>query len=133
MRFKAACIVSQIQDDIALLGFADDEFDTTQYVTLQRELSRLPQEEIELGFDKLHIEVNSQGHGDYDEVAGALLLKNQLVLRLSPETAEEIGVDDVIAIDFEVSVERVQEISDMLVLLMGSEVVAIDDDIRPAT
>jgi len=133
MRFKAACIVSQIEDGIALLGFADDEFDTTQYVTLQRELSRLPQEEIELGFDKLHIEVNSQGHGDYGDVAGALLLKNQLVLRLSPETAEKIGVDDVITIDFEVSMDRVKEIRGMLVMLVGSEVVEIDDDIRPAT
>jgi hypothetical protein len=111
-----------------MLGFADEEFNTTQYVMLQKGL-RPNQQDREHGFDQLHIEVNSQIHSGYGGVVEAQLQENWLILKIDPQAAANMSVDDTIEIAFHVSMERLKEISNQLRLLLGSQRVrtAFDD------
>lgn len=126
MRFTATCVTCQTQDDVAMLGFADDEFNTTQYVMLQRGLMPPSPQDREAGFDRPHIEVNSQTHSGYGGVVKAQLQENRLVLKLDPQAAADMSVDDTIEIAFRVPMERLKEIGDQLRVLLGDDIVQVD-------
>jgi|SRR5579885_3611987 hypothetical protein len=120
MMLTANCVTCQTQDDVAMLGFADDEFNTTQYVMLQKGL-KPSQQDREQGFDQPHIEVNSQIHSGYCGVVEAQLQENRLVLKLDPQAAADMSVDDTIEIAFHVPTERLKEMGDQLRLLLGPQ------------
>jgi hypothetical protein len=126
MRFSANCVTCQTRDGVALLGFADDEFNTTQYVLLQRELGPQRPEDREAGFDKPHIEVNSQTHSGYGGVMDARLHETSLVLRLDPQAAARMFVDDTIEIAIRVPSEKLDEIGEQLRLLLGNDIVRVE-------
>jgi hypothetical protein len=120
MKLTANCVICQTQDDVAMLAFADDEFNTTQYVMLQKAL-KPSQLDRECGFDQHHIEVTSQNHSAYGAVVGAQLQDNRLLLRLDPHAAGDMSVDDAIEIAFHVPKERLNEIGEQLRFLLGAE------------
>lgn len=120
MKLTANCVTCQTQDDVAMLGFADDEFNTTQYVLLQRGL-KPSQQDRDCGFDTAHIEVNSQLHSGYGGVVEARLQENRLLLTLDPQAAADMSVDEAIEITFQVPKGRLKEIGDQLRLLLGPE------------
>jgi hypothetical protein len=120
MKLTAHYVTCQTQDDVAMLGFADDEFNTTQYVMLQKGL-KPNQQDRECRFDQTYIEVNSQIHSGYGGVVEALLQENRLVLKLDPQAAADMSVDDTIEIAFQVQKGRLEEIAEQLRLLLGAE------------
>ncbi|GIW82863.1 MAG: hypothetical protein KatS3mg105_4670 [Gemmatales bacterium] len=128
MRFTATCVTCQTQDDVAMLGFADDEFNTSQYVLLQKDLEP-SQEDLELGHDRPYIEIDDQRYSRYGGVVKAQLKENQLVLKLDPQAAADMSVDDTIEISFRVPMERLKEISSQLRLLLGNDIVQVDASI----
>jgi hypothetical protein len=99
MKLTANCVTCQTQDDVAMLGLADDEFDPTQYILLQKGLHPSPQDR-ECGFDQTYIEVNSQIHSSYGGVIEAQLQDNRLVIKLDPQAATDMSVDETIEITF---------------------------------
>ena len=118
MELIANCVTCQTQDEVAMLGFADDEFNTTQYVMLQRGL-KPSQQDREHGFDQLHIEVNSQIHSCYGGVVEARLHEKQLVLKLDLQAAADMSVDDTIEIALHVPAQTLKDIDEQLRLLLG--------------
>ena len=128
MRFTATCVTYQTQDDVAMLGFADDEFKTTRYVLLQKDLEP-SQRDLELAHDTLYIEIDDQRHSRYGGVVKAQLQESRLVLKLDPQAAADMSVDDTIEISFRVPMERLKEISNQLRLLLGNDIVQVDASI----
>jgi len=128
MKFTANCVTCQTQDNVAMLGFADDEFNTTQYVMLEKDLQP-SQQDLQLGHDKPHIEIDDQRHSGYGGVVKAQLQESQLALKLDPQAAADMAVDDTIEIAFHVQKERLKEIGNQLRLLLGNDIVQADANI----
>lgn len=118
MRFTASCITWQNDNGVALLGFADDEFDTTQYLLLQRTLEP-DQQDRDLGLDRLHIELNDQARSDYGTVEDARLRRQGVTFRLDRTTAATVSNGESIEIAFDVTAARLQEIAEQLRRLIG--------------
>ena len=59
MQFTASFITWQQENGAALLGFADSEFDTTNFLLLQRTLDP-NQQDVALVQDGLHIQLNDR-------------------------------------------------------------------------
>lgn len=121
MAFTATFVTCVTQDNVIILGFADKEFQTSQYVMLQKEISPPSAQDRLMGLDKPHIEIDSQAHSGYGGVVRAVLRKNGLVLELDPQAARKMSVDETIEIVFDVSTERLTMIADQLRLLFGNE------------
>ncbi len=123
MKLMANCVTYQTQDDVAMLGFADDECNPSQYIMLQKGL-RPSSQDRECGFDQTYIEVNSQIHSGYGGVVEAQLKENRLVLKLDPQAASEMSVDETIEITFRGPKETIAE---QLRILLGGERIRLSD------
>lgn len=120
MKLTARCVTCQVFDGVAMLGFADDEFKTTQYVLLQKDLEP-SQQDLELGHDRPLVEINDQRYSAYGGVVEAHLQEKGLLLRLAPQAAADMTVDEIIDITFNLPMDKLKEISDQLCLLIGRE------------
>lgn len=124
MVLRATCITFQVEDDVALLGFADDAINTSQYVMLQRELPHKGRHST-VNDNRLHIEINTQRHSGYCDVVTAHLGDDRLVLTLNQEMAASMSLDERIEILLHVSRDALSEIGDHLRLLLGPDRVHI--------
>jgi hypothetical protein len=90
-------VTVQNEYGVALLGFANEQFNTTQYLLLQRTLEPDDQDRA-LGQDRVHIELNDRSaYGDVEE---ARLENGRLVLRLDPLTANQLSGGETIEVAF---------------------------------
>jgi hypothetical protein len=66
--------------DVLMVGFADDEFDTKEYILLQKTL--VPgQKDKELGLDKVHIEYNDQSRSTYAGILNIVMYNDGIEIR----------------------------------------------------
>ena len=118
MKFKASCITWQHENGVAMLGFADDEFNTTQYLLLQRTLEP-DQQDCALGHDWVHIQLNERSA--YGTVEEAQLQKDSVVLRLDDATAATVSDGENIEITFDVPTTKIKDLAEQFGLLIGQE------------
>ena len=117
MKFSLPFVTLQNEDGVALLGFADDEFNTTQYLVLQRTVDATDQDRV-LGQDKVHIQLNERSaYGDVEE---AQLEAGRLLLRLDHATARQISDGETIEVAFG-GLMNLNSIASHLRLLIGPE------------
>lgn len=93
---KASFVYFGIEDETIIIGFADDEFDTKEYVLFQKSLSV---EEIPI-LNKVHITLNSENRAAYGGIVRIILSKKLISIFLSKETASSLGVVDSIHIEY---------------------------------
>ncbi len=88
-----------IEDDgyVFVLGFADDAFAPQKYVLLQRGLEP-DEQDISLGMDKAHVEIEDQSRSGYGGIASVRYRDGTLFIALTPEGKAFLAVDDEIAI-----------------------------------
>ena len=119
MKLALPFVVVQNEYGVALLGFADEQFNTTQYLLLQRTLAPDDQDRA-LGQDRVHIELNDRSaYGDVEEAR----IENGLrlpVLRLDPLTASQVSGGETIEVGFGESAS-LDIIAAQLRLLIGAE------------
>jgi len=120
MKFHATRITCQVEDGVAMLGFADDDFNTTQYLLLQRTLEP-DQQDRGLGMDKVHIELNSQIRSAYGNVEEAQLRTRGVVFRLDPATAAKVSDGETIDVAIDMTASKMKEVAEQLRLLIGEE------------
>jgi hypothetical protein len=118
MKFKASYITWQNQNGVAMLGFADHEFNTMQYLLLQRTLEPDLQDHA-LGHDQVHIQLNERSA--YGTVEEAQLQKGGLVLRLDDATAATVSGGENIEITLDVPTAKIKDLDKQLGLLIGKE------------
>jgi hypothetical protein len=118
MQFTATFVTYQNENDTVLLGFADSEFDTTNFLLLQRNLEP-DDRDIANGLDGLHIQFNN--HFAYGKIESASLRTSGLALRLDQATAAAISNGEAIEIAFDLPATRLPELESQLRLLIGED------------
>jgi hypothetical protein len=76
-----------------VVGFADRQFDTSEYFMLQRSLD--PADD-----DGVYMEHTDQAYGTYGEVASCSLSSNRIEIAVDEATAEHLGTDQTFGVEF---------------------------------
>jgi hypothetical protein len=118
MQFTATFVTYQNENDTILLGFADSEFDTTNFLLLQRTLEPA-QQDVALGLAGLHIQFNERFA--YGKVESASLRSGGLTLRLDQATAAAISNGEDIEIKFAFPELRIRELESQLRSLIEAD------------
>ncbi|MEK5331900.1 Imm10 family immunity protein [Lysinibacillus sp. FSL W8-0992] len=95
---KASFVYFSIDDETVLIGFADDEFETKEYVLFQKSLWI---EDIPI-LNKVHITINSENRSAYGEILRIILSRKFISIFLSKDTASSLGVSDSIDIEYDI-------------------------------
>jgi hypothetical protein len=106
--------------DVIMVGFADDEYDTQEYVLLQRTLNPTD-EDIEAGFDKIHITYNDEGRALYGGINKLRFTRNCIEITLVKEATEILNSQPVIEITFEQDKVDINEFQNHLLQLFSNE------------
>ncbi|MFJ7646132.1 Imm10 family immunity protein [Lysinibacillus sp. NPDC097279] len=95
---QASFVYVGIEDETLLIGFADDEFETKEYVLFQKSLSV---EDIPI-LNKVHITINSENRSAYGGILRIILSRKLVSIFLSKETASLLGVSDIVDIKYNI-------------------------------
>ncbi|MFJ5792663.1 Imm10 family immunity protein [Lysinibacillus sp. NPDC093197] len=95
---KASFVYFSIDDETVLIGFADDEFETKEYVLFQKSLWI---EDIPV-LNNVHITINSENRSAYGEILRIILSRKFISIFLSKDTASSLGVSDSIDIEYDI-------------------------------
>ncbi|MED3571404.1 Imm10 family immunity protein [Cytobacillus praedii] len=99
---KASFVYCGIEDETLLIGFADDEFETKEYVLFQKSLCI---EDIPI-LNMVHITLNSENRSEYGGILRIILSRKLISIFLSKETARSLGVNESIDIEYDIDEKR---------------------------
>ncbi|WP_413362974.1 Imm10 family immunity protein [Lysinibacillus sp. 3P01SB] len=99
---KALFVYFGIEDETLLIGFADNEFETKEYVLFQKSLCI---EDIPI-LNKVHITINSQDRSEYGGIVRIIISRKLMSIFLSEETARSLGINDSIDIEYDIDEKR---------------------------
>ncbi|MFC3800069.1 Imm10 family immunity protein [Cohnella sp. GCM10012308] len=91
--------------NVLMIGFADDEFDTHEYILLQKSLNP-SQEDIEAGFGKVHITYNDESQSLYGGISKLHFTPNRTEITLNEDAAEILKSSSVIVINYLLEKEK---------------------------
>lgn len=115
MQFEALEIQFSADDSLAMVAFLGPE---AHYVVLTRDLQPSAQD-VRLGLDGIHIEVDDQLHSTYGGVAGGSLFSACFELVLDDQGSSQVG-ETSLAISFSLPPERLTQLSEVVrVLFLG--------------
>jgi immunity protein 10 of polymorphic toxin system len=90
---KAGVVRVEEMDGTLVVGFADREFDTSQYFMFQRK--------VDSGDDDgVYLVHTSQAYGTYGEVSFCSLSSNRIEVTVDATTAENLGTEATFAVEF---------------------------------
>lgn len=75
LKFQAKALATTREEDIVLVGFADDQHDPTDYLILERGLSPESQD-ISIDQDKTYVEIRDQKWSAYGAIKSVSLSRN---------------------------------------------------------
>jgi hypothetical protein len=115
-RFKAEFVYTQNVDELIVVGFADKQFETKEYVLLQRSLFATEQDK-QFGFDNVHITFFDQARFRYRGIQLINLNKDSLEIHLKEDMAIELNTKSSIKIDISQASFDFDKVSEKLELL----------------
>lgn len=115
-KFKANFLYAQTENDVLIVGFADDEFETNSYVLFQKMLVS-SEEEKKCGFDKIHITYCDQMHSAYGEILKFVLKNSKVEITFDAKTAEALNINEQLEIVFLPNDKKMIEIKKSLTQL----------------
>lgn len=92
-------LYTQIENNIITVGFADDEFNTQEYILLQKTIIYDDQDK-KLGFNRIHITCNDQSRSAYGGILKFIFNNGKINILLDPNTADVLKTEDQIEIVF---------------------------------
>lgn len=95
---------AQIDEEIdaLLIGFADDEFDTQEYVLLQKTLDP-SEEDIRAGFDAVYITYSDESQSMYGGISKIHFTPNKTEITLNHDAAKRLNSSTLIEINYDSS------------------------------
>jgi hypothetical protein len=96
--FSAKHVSVTEEEEYIVVGFADDAYQPTSYILLQRAYE-WDEQDRELGMDAVYIERDDQSNAAYGGITQIDVANEQVVIHLTPETAQILGTDREIYID----------------------------------
>lgn len=86
-------IFAGIEDNIILVGFADDEFNTKEHILLQKSLEVNEQDKM-LGQDKVHITYIDELRSSYGRISKILIKDKTVIINVDKDTAEKLKIEE---------------------------------------
>ena len=123
MSFRASVVNFEEQDGVLVVGFADDPLATSQYVLLQRTLHPSKQD-LQLGMQGLHLEINGPDKSGYDAIDSISLMRDEAVLSLAPKLRSKTGIEK-IKIMFNVDDQRFKQLEEQLRMIVENSATLI--------
>lgn len=117
----AGFVYTQDDGEVAMVGFADQQYDTRAYVLLQRTL-RPSGDDVRRGWDDVHITVDDETRSAYGGVKRITLFEKRVLIEVSPTTANHLGTREAIGVNMENAQVDVGQLAEMLKLLCGKHV-----------
>ena len=117
--FTAKCVTCQNENGVVMVGFANDEFETTEYLLFQRTLEPDAQD-CELGQDKIHVQLDSPDHSGYGGVQTIQLRDSTLRVEVDGTMAQVLG-NSVIEIELKAKNVDRASLKEHLSLVVGDE------------
>jgi hypothetical protein len=111
--FKATCVSIEEDADRWLVGFADAEFNATRYLLLQR-LKSPEAEDISLGLDGYHVEVDDQSSSCYGGITSFELYPDRAIVEFDREAAAVLGDESVMVVEFALRPKQLDQLRDCL-------------------
>jgi immunity protein 10 of polymorphic toxin system len=109
---KAACVTIEEDSDLWLVGFADAEFNTERHLLLQR--GKSPQaQDIALGLDGYHVEVDDQGKSCHGGIESFELFRDHAVVEFEDDALPVFG-DKVIVVGFDLRQQQLDQLRNCL-------------------
>lgn len=99
-KFTASHIFEQGDGYMVILGFADDEFEPSQFVIIKK-AHEYDEQDIKLGMDKLHIQVEDQSRAHYGGITAFDVTNNNLLVQLDDLAKSSLKLDADIEIMFD--------------------------------
>ncbi|NEW04878.1 hypothetical protein GK047_02445 [Paenibacillus sp. SYP-B3998] len=106
--------------DVLMIGFADDEFDTQEYILLQKTLNP-NEEDMEAGFDKVHITYNGESQSLYGGIKKFVVTRNRIEIILNEEASEILNSQAVIEINYDQDKTDINEFQNYFIQLFSNE------------
>jgi len=127
-KFHAKFLYTQNNHDVIMVGFADDEFETKDYILLQKSGVDSDQDQ-KLGLDKVCLVYRDQSCSTYGGIQKFILQKNCATILLNQDTANILGTKEKIEIEFSSRNPELFEINQCLELLFKKERGVFESDI----
>jgi hypothetical protein len=110
--FSAACVSVEEDSDSWLVGFADAEFNTKRYLLLQR--GKSPQaQDIALGLDAYHVEVDDQSNACYGGIKCFELFRDHAIVEFEDDALAIFG-DEKVVVGFTLREKQLDQLRDCL-------------------
>ena len=117
----AKFVYTQSNNESVMVGFADDQFNTTEYILLQRMLDPL-QEGNNSQQEDVYIEINEQKYGVYGGVRSIVLSADLVVISLGTATASKLHLEEDIEVSISTAALDFEELREALELLCSDVV-----------
>ncbi len=102
MNFLAECVTTQTEEDFWMVGFADHEFETRQYLILQRAFE-FDEQDVEENMNTYYFELGDQACSSYGGIKEFKLYPSMVQIKLEPQTAASLNVEPELEIQFKVA------------------------------
>ncbi len=100
MNFLAECVTTQTEEDFWMVGFADHEFETTQYLILQRAFE-FDEQDVEQDMNTYYFEIGDQACSSYGGIKEFKLYSSMVQIKLEAQTAASLKIEKVLEIKFD--------------------------------
>jgi hypothetical protein len=107
--------------DVVLVGFADDEFDTNEYLLLQKSMKSDEQDKA-LGLDKVHITYKDDMCSAYGVVEKLILKSSSVEIFLDFDTSKELQIANHLIVEFPINLKDAHGIKQHLEMMFQDEV-----------
>lgn len=104
-----ASLEGEADDAFILIGFADNENNTNDYITLQKSI-KSPVDDI----DQIYIEYKDQLQSCYGGITKIVLCYNKIIIYLKEPTAKTFGTEECIEVFFNQEAEILNKVKDYL-------------------
>ncbi|HEY8023311.1 MAG TPA: Imm10 family immunity protein [Burkholderiaceae bacterium] len=118
IQFIATKVFAGTEENSWTVGFADHEFETKEYLFLQR-ASVVEQQDVDIGHDSYHVEINDQSCSCYGGIESAKLWRNRIEIAFLPKASTVLQNTKIVKIQFDVDDLTFAALSNHLALVLS--------------
>lgn len=124
--FDATHIFTQDDGYMVMIGFADDEFEPTKFVILQKAHEYNDQDK-QMGMDKINIQVEDESRSKYGGINAVNFSEGMIKVSLSDDTKSALSVDGDIEAAISVDHPAFEEVKYHLKKICEAEQIAFSE------
>lgn len=119
-RFNATHIFAQDDGYVTMIGFADDEFEPSKFVILQK-ANVYDEQDKKMGMDKIHVQIEDESRSKYGGINAVQVSGDLISISLSDEAKSALSVDGDIEVILMPDHQNYSEVKNQLVRICKEE------------